>query len=95
MNDFAQRSNDRIILLKLVQANPPSSYDKIMLGALMMRYRNDPSFYPDIEIAIRTYRLTPPELFRQCREIWANGFRPQDLSTDGSAWDSVNKEENQ
>lgn len=93
MTDYAQRTNDKVILLKLAEAYPPTAYDKIMLGALMMRYKDDPAVYPDVELVIRTYRLTPKELFKQCREIWASGFRPHDLEADGSAWDSVATEE--
>lgn len=86
--DYAKRAQDKVIILKLAQAYPPSAYDKVMLGALMMRYKDDPDIYPDVELVIRTYRLTPKELFKQCREIWASGFRPEDLNAGGSAWDA-------
>lgn len=88
MTDYAQRANDKVIILKLAQAYPPSAYEKVMLGALMMRYKDDPDVYPDVLLVIRTYRLTPKELFKQCREIWASGFRPEDLDAGGSAWDA-------
>jgi hypothetical protein len=94
MTDFAQRHNDKIILLKLAAAYPPTSYDKVMLGALMMRYKDNPEMNEDVELVIRAYRLTPKELFLQCREIWASGFRPEDLASSGSSWDSTTNEAN-
>mgnify|MGYP000995657473 CR=1 FL=1 len=88
MNDqFAQRSRDSVMLMQLAEVAEPTSYDKVLLGALMMRYQGQP-LLQDIEILIRCWKLTPKELYRQCRQIWADGFRPEDLKEDGSSWDA-------
>lgn len=88
MNDqFAQRARDHAVLMILAEVAEPTSYDKVQLAALMMRYQDQP-LLKDIELVIRAWNLTPKELYRQTREIWANGFRPEDLSQEGSAWDA-------
>lgn len=88
MSDFAQRSRDKVMLLKLAEIAQPSSYDKAMLGALMMRYQGDPGTLEDVELIVRCWKLTPKQLYKECREIWANGFRPEDLQSNGSEWDA-------
>ncbi len=84
---YAQRSRDRIILMKLAEVAEPTSYDKVMLGGLMMRYHMG-DFRDDIELVIRSWNLTPKQLFLQCREIWSHGFRPDHLEDEGSSWDA-------
>lgn len=84
---YAQRSRDSIILMKLAEVAEPTSYDKVMLGGLMMRYHMG-DFRDDIELVIRSWNLTPKELFLQCREIWAHGFLPDHLEDEGSSWDA-------
>lgn len=88
MTEFAQRSRDKVILMQLAEVAQPTSYDKAMLGALMMRYQTDPGTLPDIELIIRCWKMTPKQLHKECREIWLNGFRPEDLKSTGSAWDA-------
>lgn len=85
--EYAQRNRDAIMLMKLAEVAIPTSYDKVMLGALMMRYPVG-DFQGDIQIVVRSWRLTPMELFHQCKQIWATGFRPEDLQGEGSAWDA-------
>jgi hypothetical protein len=93
MNDqFAQRSRDIALLTQLAEIAEPTCYDKVMLGALMMRYQGQP-FLTNIEVVIKTWKLTQKELYRQCRQIWADGFRPEDLQTEGSSWDATPAED--
>ena len=87
-NDYAQHFRDKVILMQLAEVAQPTSYDKVMLGALMMRYQADSRKLEDIELVIRCWKLTPKQLYKECREIWANGFRPEDLQSSGSAWDA-------
>lgn len=93
MNDqFARRYRDNVMLLQLAEVAEPTSYDKVQLGALMMRYQGQP-LLKEIELVIRAWRLTPKELFRQSREIWVNGFRSEDVKVEGSSWDAKPEEE--
>jgi len=87
-DDFAQRSRDKVMLMQLAEVAQPTSYDKVMLAALMMRYQADPGILEDIGIVVHGWKMTPKQLYKECREIWANGFRPEDLQSNGSAWDA-------
>ena len=88
---FAQRHRDTIILMKLAEVAHPTSFDKVQLAALMMRYQGQ-ELVQDIELVIQSWKLTPKELFLQSREIWANGFKLEDLREDGSGWDAKSGE---
>lgn len=88
MNDqFAQRSRDKITLMQLAEVAEPTAYDKVILGALLMRYPSG-DFSEDVRLVARCWKLTPKALFLECRRIWADGFRPEDLQEEGSAWDA-------
>lgn len=90
MNEtFASRSRDNVLLMTLAEVAEPSAYDKVMLGALLMRYQHDPNFRGNIEVVIKAWKLTPKALYLECRTIWADGFRPEDFHGDGSAWDAT------
>lgn len=93
-NDFAQRSRDKIVLMQLAEVAEPTSYDKVMLGALLMRYQADPGRLEDIELVVRSWKMTPKQLYKECRTIWADGFRPEDTDLAGSGWDSNTTENN-
>jgi len=43
MNDFASRSKDLVSLQMLAEVAEPTAYDKVMLGALLMRYSTIPA----------------------------------------------------
>lgn len=86
---FAQRSRDQVMLMTLAEVAGPSAYDKVMLGALMMRYQHDPGFMQNINLVTKAWNLTPKALYLECRTIWANGFRPEDFTAEGSAWDAT------
>ena len=40
MSDFAQRSKDLVALNMLAELAEPTAYDKVILGALLMRYQH-------------------------------------------------------
>jgi len=84
---FAQRHRDQVLLMQLTEVGVPTSYDKVQLAALMMRYTGQ-DIMKDIEIVIRCWKLTPHQLLLQAKDIWANGFRPEDLKENGSQWDA-------
>ena len=52
-NDFASRSKDLVALQMLAEVAEPTSYDKVMLGALLMRYQHDPSFLPQVQLVMQ------------------------------------------
>lgn len=87
-NDFASRSGDLVSLQMLAELAEPTSYDKVMLGALLMRYQHDPSFLPQIQLVVRAWKLTDKALFEQCRDLWNHGFRLNSETSQGSAWDA-------
>jgi hypothetical protein len=89
---FAQRSNDQALLYRLAEVSKPSSYDKIHLAALMMRYREAGEFHDHVNLVVKSWNLTPRQLFVQTREIWANGFHPDSMSESGSSWDASSGE---
>ena len=88
MSDFASRSKDLVSLHMLAEVAEPTSYDKVMLGALLMRYQHDPGFLPQVQLVVRAWKLTEKELFQQCRDLWDHGFRLDSETAQGSAWDS-------
>lgn len=90
---FASRSRDNVLLMTLAEAAEPSAYDKVMLGALLMRYQHDPGFLANIHVVVKAWKLTPKGLYEECRAIWANGFRPEDTNLAGSSWDANTTEE--
>lgn len=92
MNDFASRSKDLVSLQMLAEVAEPTAYDKVMLGALLMRYQHDPGFLPNIQLVVRAWKLTEKSLFEQCRDLWNHGFRLNSETAQGSAWDSTNEE---
>lgn len=89
---FASRSRDNVLLMTLAEAAEPSAYDKVMLGALLMRYQDDPGFLANIHTVVKAWKTTPIILYKECREIWANGFRPEDTRLAGSGWDSTQED---
>lgn len=86
-SQFAQRHRDTISVMHLAEIEVPTSYDKVQLAALMMRYQGQ-ELIQDIEVVIHCWKMTPQQLFLQARDIWANGFRPEDLKEYGSGWDA-------
>ena len=92
MSDFAQRSKDLVALNMLAELAEPTAYDKVMLGALLMRYQHDPSFLPQVELVVRAWKLTSKGLFEQCRDLWNHGFRLNSETAQGSAWDASSGE---
>lgn len=93
MNEaFASRSRDNVLLMTLAEAAEPSAYDKVMLGALLMRYQADPGFLASIHVVVKAWKMTPKGLYEECRAIWANGFRPEDTQLAGSGWDSTQED---
>lgn len=87
-NDYASRSRDHVALQMLAEVAEPTSYDKVMLGALLMRYQHDPSFLPEVQLVVRAWGLTDKALFEQCRDLWNHGFRLNSETAQGSAWDA-------
>ena len=92
MNDFASRSKDLVALQMLAEVAEPTSYDKVMLGALLMRYQHDAGFLPQVQLVVRAWKLTDKALFEQCRDLWNHGFRLNPETAQGSAWDSSSDE---
>ncbi|WGL30700.1 hypothetical protein SCRES3_gp43 [Synechococcus phage S-CRES3] len=88
MSDFAQRSKDLVALNMLAELAEPTAYDKVMLGALLMRYQHDPGFLEQVQLVVRAWKLTDKALFEQCRDLWNHGFRLNSETAQGSAWDS-------
>ncbi len=91
-NDYASRSKDLVSLNMLAEVAEPTSYDKVMLGALLMRYQHDASFLPQVQLVIRAWGLTDKALFEQCRDLWSHGFRLDSETAKGSAWDASSGE---
>ncbi|MGA1718558.1 MAG: DUF3288 family protein [Aquiluna sp.] len=88
MNDqFAQRSRDYNILTILAEVQQPAACEKVQLAALLMRYQGD-GFVGEIDKVLSRWGLSRKELFSQSREIWLNGYRPEHLYGEGSAWDA-------
>ena len=90
---FASRGRDHVMLMALAEVAEPSVYDKVMLGALLMRYQHDPGFLSNIHLVIKAWKMTPKTLYLECRTIWADGFRPEDTDLAGSGWDSNTTED--
>lgn len=87
--------SDMAILYTLAQTvEAPTAHDKTLLAALMMRYQNH-EFADTIQTIVKSWGLTSKELLHQVRAIWANGFKPEDLSEPGSSWDSNSQEDDQ
>lgn len=94
MNDqFAQRSRDLDVIDCIAAAVKPQAYEKTVLAALLMRYSHDEGMLQPILAVLREWQISPGDLFREARAIWAHGYRPSDLEVAGSAWDAGEKEE--
>lgn len=94
MGDYAQRQRDSVILLQMEEVTIPTAYDRVILGALLMRYQingdpSDTSFLDRIDSVLNCWHLSRQVLYNSCRQIWADGFRPPNFFESGSSWDSL------
>lgn len=88
LDQYASRGRDFVLLESLAEIAEPTSYDKVMLGSLLMRYQHDPGFLPQVQLVVKAWNLTEKSLFEQCRDLWNHGFRLDAENDQGSAWDA-------
>lgn len=86
-NQFVTRLIDSGLLNLLAGIEDPSSYEKVILGTLFMRYQEDPEIRELLDSVIRKWNMTPKELYLQCKSLWQDGFRPTEQTISGSSWD--------
>lgn len=91
-SEFVTRLVDSGLLNLLARVDNPSSYEKVILGTLFMRYQEDLEVRPLLDSVIQHWELTPKELYRQCKALWQDGFRPTDQTISGSSWDLSSNE---
>ena len=67
----------------------PDDHDKVVLGAITQRYPYPHPLGVLAQDIAEGWGYTQEELFKQCRSIWASGFRPtRQQNVVGSAHDT-------
>jgi len=71
---------DRRIVDRLLAASSPNEADITDCARLLMRYLGFPGardIQQDLARSLANWRMDTDQLYRQARQIWASGWRPQ------------------